>query len=143
MDIAEAEAVLEERLGQLPTRTVDALLSAMIDFYRDVRFDTAPFAADGDGLLLQWGTYDGGQGRHFELDLTRQFVLPGEAEPFQLSMTMRFEPTPALLALVASNHWCFSLEGLDEFEESMRSSPPFLALHASEPSACDVSFQQV
>ena len=43
MDIAEAESVFRERLSQRPALTVGALLGAMIDFYREVRFDTMPF----------------------------------------------------------------------------------------------------
>ena len=45
------------------------------------------------------GTYDWGSGDHFELDLTRQVILPDEEDDdaiWQLHLTYRFSPSDEL-----------------------------------------------
>lgn len=48
----------------------------------------------GDMLLFQWGTYDWGSGRRFELSITRQFIENDQQDDCaisQLSLTFKFE----------------------------------------------------
>ncbi|MFY7865683.1 hypothetical protein [Roseateles sp.] len=86
---------------------------------------------DGDMLLFQWGTYDWGKGRHFSLNITRQFiekVLQDDAAISQLSLTFRFDPTVELEELGAGNRWC---DGPSEFtlvRDFALSSVPLLAV---------------
>jgi len=61
----------------LPKMTPSRALESMLSFYGDIRADECDVAGDGDMLLFQWGTYDWGDGDHFEFDITRQFVFGG------------------------------------------------------------------
>jgi hypothetical protein len=80
-------------------------LAQMLAFYASVPA-TGCGGPDGDMLLFQWGTYDWGKGRHFELNITRQFIEQGLEDDdaiSQLSLTYRFTPNPELDALADSN----------------------------------------
>jgi hypothetical protein len=97
----------------------------MLAFFRDIK-PVGCEEEDGDMLLFQYGTYDWGRGRWFELDITRQFldlehVYEDDAEEdededegfddddqatmSQLHLTFRFKPAPELDALGGSNRW--------------------------------------
>ena len=102
-------------------------LEQMFLFYR-----SAPAVGcvgpDRDMLLFQWGTYDWGQGRHFELNVTRQFIeqeLQDDDAISQLSLTYKFEPTHEYEALGDGNHWCHSLDELASFQTLALSSPAY------------------
>lgn len=82
----------------------------MFSFYQSVAAEGCD-TPDGDMLLFQWGTYDWGAGKHFEINITRQFIEPEDEESAaisQLGLTFRFEPTPERDALGAANRWCGS-----------------------------------
>ncbi|MBN2583729.1 MAG: hypothetical protein JXL80_11740 [Planctomycetes bacterium] len=132
----ESEDALVERLERRRNRTVSDTLQVMFDFYAQVRFDDYVANESGDMLLYQWGTYDWGKGEHFELDLTRQFILPDEDEPFQLSMTLIFEPTDERLNLGRGSQWCVSVDGLHRFRDLVHQSAPYKLL-------CDVACPKV
>jgi hypothetical protein len=104
-------------------------LQLIADFYRNVRAEDVARLPDQDMLLYQWGTYNWGQGAHFSLDLTRQFILGlGEDDNiWQLHLTFYFPPEPALQQLGKGNRWCGSVEALPEFVSFVRSSPAFQA----------------
>lgn len=96
---------------------------------------------DGDMLLFQWGTYDWGTGRHFSLNITRQFIEDGLQDDdaiSQLSLTFRFDPTVELEALGAGNRWC---DGPSEFSivrDSALSSVPFMAVADQSAAAVEL-----
>jgi hypothetical protein len=84
-------------------------VEAILAFYASERA-AGTIANDGDMLLYQWGTYDWGRGRHFELDITRQLIL-GEGEDddiWQLSLTFLYEPSDELDAVGSGDRWCKS-----------------------------------
>ena len=93
----------------------------MIEFYRTHRIDGAEDESrDGDMLLLQWGTYDWGQGPSFQLNLTRQLVFPiGEMdqELWQLLLTFHYEPGSETEALGRGNDWCHRIADAAGFLE--------------------------
>jgi hypothetical protein len=106
-------------------------------FYSSERADDCDVAADGDMLLFQWGTYDWGHGRHFEFDITRQFIpgLPSVNPPResdfpirQLSWTLVFGPTAELAALGRGNRWCHRPQLLPEFVNEVSGLPAFGAM---------------
>jgi hypothetical protein len=73
-------------------------------------FDAVPVigcnGCDGDMLLFQWGTYDWGSGKHFELNITRQFIeedAQDDAAISQLTLTYKFESTSELESITAGN----------------------------------------
>jgi hypothetical protein len=58
---------------------------------------------DGDMLLFQWGTYDWGMGKSFEIDLTRQTIddlddVDAQTDSMrQLHITLKFEHSLAVI----------------------------------------------
>jgi hypothetical protein len=128
------KALLSERSnGDQP----EGIVACMLDFYRDERVADCRIEDDGDMLLYQWGTYDWGQGRWFDLNITRQFIPAGGDDDqgiFQLSLSMKYTPTPDLDALGSGNRWCGSPGELSEFSDFVKSSA---ALKAVTGRPCD------
>jgi len=144
----ESAEALRVRLtaGGRNTNTVTAAegLSLMLAFYEQVRFEACPLGSSGDMLLCQWGIYPWSEDGTFEFDLTRQFILDGDAEDdniFQLSLTFRYPATPEIILLGVSNSgWCRTPEGLKEFETLVRTSPPYLAVATMPPSGVKIDY---
>lgn len=85
---------------------------------------------ESDMLLFQWGAYDWGKGKFFEMNITRQFsecVLEDDNAISQLSLTFKYEPTAALEAIGAGNAWSDGPIASDTFPEHVFRSPAFLA----------------
>ena len=105
-------------------------IEQMFSFYQAVRAEGC-IESGGDSLLFQWGTYDWGDGLHFELDITRQFYeqfAPEDNAISQLNLTYRFEPTTELEALGKGTRWCDGLGEVDAFRDFVHSAPVFAAL---------------
>jgi len=102
----------------------------MFAFYQAVQAQGCE-GPDADMLLFQWGTYDWGTGRHFSLNITRQFIeadLEDDDAISQLGLTFRFEPTAALEALGAGNRWCDGPTEFDIVKAFALSHPAMLAV---------------
>jgi len=90
-----------------------ALGAAWLAFTRFARLSVVaapPLRIEDDQCLFQWGVHDWGDGRHFECDFTRQFVLTdadGDYEHIeQLSLTFLFDPGDAdLIDLGSGDLW--------------------------------------
>ena len=125
--LAEFRQLLARRcvdlLGVGPRQAVEA----MSDFFRDVEASDCDSGADGDMLLFQWGTYDRGKGHYFELDITRQLIPQGGHDDaiWQLSLTLKFPPTPERSGLGVGNRWCHSRGDLAAFMALVADSPAF------------------
>ena len=94
-----------------------------------------------DLLLFQWGTYDCGDGKFFELNITRQFseIVPeyddDEADDYddaeddstisQLSLTYKFTPSAGFDRVGSGNCWS---DGPQPFREFVRTSQAFMAI---------------
>jgi len=110
---------LQQRMAEIPLQVRESparLFEAVLHLYETDRISGTSVAEDGDMLLFQWGSYDWGNGRFFELDLTRQAIPSGEEDPpiLQLGCTYRYEPAP-FEGVEAGNRWCSSPAGLDAF----------------------------
>jgi hypothetical protein len=139
----DSERALLGRLKNASDQAVSTSLQVMLDFYGEERADGCPIEEDGDMLLFQWGTYDWGKGEGFELDLTRQFIISGEDEPYQLHMTLRFDPTDECRHLGAGNKWCPSPAHLSAFRDFIRESAPYVLLGGRVPPKVAINFGQV
>ena len=104
--------------------------------------------SDTDGLLIQYGTYDWGEGEHFELDFTRQFTYydsDGEyLEMAQLHCTLFFAASERLRALGSDEKWSFGVE-LEEFLEQAEAMPGLDVVKRPEegPLRIEVRFEVV
>jgi hypothetical protein len=116
-------------------------IDAMIEFYRSTRADDCDLDRDGDMLLFQWGTYDWGQGRRSELDITRQFIPAGREDEdiWQLSLTFLFDPN----LNANENRWCMSPTELDDFVAFVGSRAAYLATADGTPVAVELDFEAV
>ena len=110
--------------------------------------DADPPEQDGDGILAQYGTYDFGDGEHFDLDMTRQFSFSDDEGEYdhmsQLTCAFRFEPTPELRAVGEANLWGFS-RPRDEFFEQALAMPGFARVRelGVAPYALDLGYSDV
>lgn len=108
-----------------------------IEVMLEFRTAVACAVCSGDMLLYQWGTYDWGAGKYFELNLTRQFIeaeLEDDDAISQLSLTYKYKPSPELERelerLGASNCW---EDDPSDFRQFILSSASFMTVADAEP----------
>lgn len=123
---ARAAKVLRDLLR---TDGVDVSAPAPTDFSRTwatfQRFASIPVKGvagpdeDGDGVLIQYGTYNWGDeaGEHFSFDFTRQFIrlVDDEQAISQLHCTFLYDVTPALRSLPSEELWSFGPDHREYF----------------------------
>jgi hypothetical protein len=100
----------------------------------------------GDMLLFQWGTYDWGLGKSFQLNITRQFVeseLEHDDAVSQLSLTFKFEPSAEFDTLGAGNSWDDEPVAFENFSGFVFSSAPFIAVADKLPIEVDLNYSYV
>lgn len=96
----------------LSEQTPKSGIDAMLAFYTEERAADCDPDDDGDMLLLEWGTYDWGDGPAFELGITRQFMDEEDDEPRQLKL--KFRSTVAKIS-EEGNRWCESPDAIPQF----------------------------
>jgi len=127
----EFERILAARHPGPGALTPRLAAAAALDFYEGRRAMGCDVEADADMLLFQWGTYDWGEGEHFEIDFTRQFMVPqGDDDPDlrQLSLTFRFPATDLLRGLGAGDRWCRSPSEVGDMRAFIEAAPGFAAV---------------
>jgi hypothetical protein len=150
--LPEFKQYATERGHDLAALTGTAAVDLMVGFYRDVRADDCDVEIGADALLFHWGTYDWGDGEHFEFDVARQLFLSG-AEPneagvigdaddhlWHLLLTLRLAPTPELRRLGQGDLWCGSPAELEEFDSGIRASVAYAAI-ASRADAVQIRWE--
>ena len=145
MTSAEAKSKFETLLAQREKNDhPEVIIACMLDFYRDERVSDCRLEDDEDMLLYQWGTYDWGEGRWFELNITRQFISEDDEDEgvFQLSVTAKYSPTPELEALRSGNRWCGSPDGLYEFRDFLMDSQALTKLSGQSCDKREVEYNQ-
>ena len=137
--------LLAEKGLELAELKFDQGLEAMLTFYRNLRADDCPENADGDKVLYQWGMFEHDEDMSFELNLTRQLIVGGDAEDeniWQLSLTFKYAPTNELRALTAGNKWCPRPRprAVDYFESFVRESAAYHAVATREPNKVELAY---
>ena len=139
----EFESLLSQDNLTLAALSLPDAIRLVFDFYRRMRAEDCHLDEDGDMLLYQWGTYDWGQGRTFQVELTRQFIENGTEDDdgiSQLALVFHFNPTPELDALETGNEWCHSPDELDPFKATITSSEAYRAIVSSKPEKVTLEF---
>jgi hypothetical protein len=134
---------LRARGFELQRESIQIGFSEGFAFYRDVRPEGCE-RLDGDMLLFQWGTYDWGKGRYFNLDLTRQFILEDTADEqgiFQLAFTFLFVPSTAVESLKEGNRWCRCPEDLAHFQNYVTSSEAYRVALGCIPARVHLTYE--
>ncbi|WP_050470663.1 hypothetical protein [Herbaspirillum chlorophenolicum] len=103
----------------------------------------------GDMLLFQWGTYDWGMGKAFEIDLTRQTIddlddVDEQTDSMrQLHITLRFQDNQATSELAEGNKWCSHASEIAPFRKSVSQSEVFYWLKSHDPISVKVVLERV
>src|SRR5918997_1376836 len=95
----EAESRLREQLTaagvdiEAPTaHDVQRTWQVMREFASEPVDDALP-GEDTDGILAQFGTYDWGEGAHFELGMTRQIIVADQDDDDEQNLMTQLECT--------------------------------------------------
>ena len=152
MLIEDSEGVLLALLadaGVSPGRLATDQVRAVVDVFKGFVLipveDAAPVDDDGDGALAQSGTFKFRGPREFEADLTRQFIEIAEQDPemWQLSCTLRWDPSDETDALPGGNVWSFDKSWDEFFREAMELPGWDWALKTLRPATFEVAFGMV
>lgn len=144
--VATMQAFLAKRGLAASDVTVPQLVESTLEFYRTVRASGLAPDPQADMLLFQCGTFDWGQGEHFEIDLTRQFILAGAGGDdaiSQLRFTAYFPSTPELRAIPMANRWCRSIAEVKAFALFVRDSIAYRTVEAIKPSKVALQWSNV
>jgi hypothetical protein len=115
----------------------------MLEFYRSTRAIDCDVEAQQDMLLYQWGIYDWGSGRQFELDVTRQFIR-GAAEDeniWHLSLRFRYPASRVSAGFGKGDRWCTRPQDTTEFEAFIRTSTAFQALAQRPAETTELAYE--
>lgn len=112
----EVVALLAEELkagvALLPKVDSSALLRLFEGQCRDRRFPLCRPEEDGDMVLFEWGASKEqdlkgafkASNDVFDVSLVRQFIAPDEDEPFQVHLTIRYDPLQEALMVAPRGH---------------------------------------
>jgi hypothetical protein len=139
------EQFLANRGAVVESLTVGAGARYMSAFYATMPADSVQ-AESGDMLLFQYGTFDWGNGQHFEVDFTRQFIDSSSFDDdstTQLHLTYRFHSSTGRNALGSGSEWCKAVSSVDSFNRYLQSHPVVSALRDAVPSEVELRYEQV
>ena len=89
------EQAYRDRLSGYDTLSPDELTVLSVQLFHEIKVEGVPPNDFGsDMLLFEYGTYDwhDGQGRRFNFSVARQWCVPGNDEPYQLHISLYYEP---------------------------------------------------
>lgn len=119
-----------EGIDSLDSKYVESALDLICKLYSEHPAKGYDRDEDGDMLLFQYGVFDWGQGKNFEIDFTRQFYKPENI--VQLRCTLYFEPEQAK-KLSAWNLWSSRHPNLDSWRNEIVRSAGFQAATSLKP----------
>jgi hypothetical protein len=130
---SESASALQQFLGDrridVETSALDEIIRAALEFYGTVSASGLAPVRKADMLLFQFGVYDWGSGEHFQIGITRQFIIDGEKDDdaiSQLHCTLFYAPTTVLRSIGRGNRWCESRDELSEFRKFVLSGNAYL-----------------
>lgn len=141
VDLESGFAHFASVLGVDPERDPHAVVfDAMLRYYADVRVNGCDPGDDEDMLLLDWGSYDWGEGRAYEVDLSRQVELPGRRDEavVQLHIVYRFPNTGEIAKVPVGNDWWGSPGSVGEFAEVLKTNAALALAAEAEPLSVEV-----
>ena len=143
MTPAESKGELRQRLdASLDRVTARAGVDTMLAFYANERAEGVIEEDEGDMLLLQWGTYTFGGPPTFRVNVTRQFILPDEDEPYQLSLTFHHAPDGGVGSIASGNRWCHSVADVAAFRTFVDQLPALSATDHLQASRVELTYSQ-
>jgi hypothetical protein len=121
----------------------DHVFEAFLRYYATVSYVGCDRSRDADMLLFEYGVYDWGEGKRFQLDFVRQFIvgdLEDESQLEQLRLTLFYPPE---VAGDAAPYDVWSHVGLETYADRVRKSPGFRAASAASPGRMQIEHELV
>ena len=130
---------LEKTFTNAQPANVDEIINVSLTLFKEIKIKGIS-ADDGDSdmILFQYGTYDWGNGKFFQFDITRQFIKPNDDEPYQLSMTLFFESNECK----RYNCWSNDFENLEKWVENIKETEGYKIGNNLTPVKFEMSFEQ-
>jgi hypothetical protein len=123
--------------GQLSN--VDEIINISLELFREIKVKGLDSdEEDGDILLFQYGTYDWGKGKFFRFNITRQFIKSNEDEPYQLSMTLFFDP----IECKSYNCWSNNFDDLEQWVENIKGTEGYKIVKKMTGKKFEIFFEQ-
>lgn len=127
---------LQEKGLSESSLSLDLFPQIFIEYFQEIKFEEVEEENDGDMILFQYGIYNWGKGRVFELNFTRQFceVFP-EVEAhqiFQLGVTFYYN-SESFTELTSLTKWSNEFESMREFENVITHSDGFKSAIKTNP----------
>ncbi len=135
----------ESRGVDLKNSTAHEGIALMFDFYHSVSPQGCG-GPNGDMLLFQWGTYDWGSGKHFQVDITRQFIeenLEDDDAISQMNLTYLFPLLPEHESIGSGNRWCDGPTEYDLVRAFALNSPALAAVRELTPVSVELGHSYV
>jgi hypothetical protein len=123
--------------------TPEHVLEAFLRYYATVSYVGCERSRDADMLLFECGVYDWGEGKRFQLDFVRQFIVGDPEDEFQveqLRLTLFYPPE---VAGDAAPYDVWSHVGLETYADRVRKSPGFRAASAASPGRMQIEHELV
>ena len=120
------------------------VVSRFLSLYMEQRIEDADAEKDGDILQFEWGTYDWGSGRQFEVNLIRQVMKSSNNlnavrnSKRQLIVSYSYESAEANDGLGSGSYWCQSPSMMNEFIDKFENSEPFQWASTEKPNSLTV-----
>lgn len=151
MNISEAKEHWESLIALLdkPNNIVtpSEILDSLVKFYETHPCDGCDPREDADMLLFQCGVYDWGEGRNFEVDFVRQFIINHENGDYdhmeQLHFTFYYPPEDAGMSKIEFNIWNNDCSDLAAFRERVEEAEGFRLAVRATPSRTQIIQHQV
>ena len=126
--------------------SVSQLIENMLAFYRKVPAAGLANAPESDMLLFEWGVFNWGKGEHFQIGLTRQFIVADQIDDdaiSQLHFVAYFDPTPELKAIPIAHRWCESVAEVEPFSAFIYDSAAYRAVESLPPQRVDLLWERI
>lgn len=123
--------------------TLESLMDLVLAYFQEVQFESADIENDGDMLLFEYGTYDWGQGKFFQIGLTRQLIEmhdddeEQEDHMYQLQVTLFYNPSE-FDSLPAFNKWSNEFSDLNDFKNMIVNSAGYQAALSKTPNRLEI-----
>jgi len=123
--------------------TGSLLVELSLNLYKDLKVKDISDDMHSDALLYQYGVYNwhDEHGRHFALDITRQFQHPSSYEPYQLSFSLIYDPAPFENAGY-HERWSMDFGDLEGFKAHIMSTDGYTIAENHVPKAYSIRFNQ-
>lgn len=128
--------------------TLESLMDLVLVYFQEVPFETADAENDGDMLLFEYGIFDWGQDKFFQIGLTRQLIEMRDDEEededhmYQLRITLFYRPT-GFEPVGDFNKWSSDCSNLKDFKDVIVNSAGYQEALIRKPVRLEIMTDRV